>query len=209
MSTRRLFLLTVPALALAAACFSEPSYPGDQVLGTFRFSASLDRQRSNCPVVGADAGVADGGFALVEGSGTSFTFDGTFSRLADGGTGWFTLQGFSRDAGYDDAAQTVKSTHQASLPVQGCAGAQMNETLQAVLLSNSQNTAVGRSCAALADGGIPVDPDAGIIRPGPNENGYDVERACGTLTDDFIPAASTACKPCTAVYTVEGERLKQ
>lgn len=209
MSSRRLFLLSVPALALVAACFSEPSYPGDQVLGTFRFSATLDRQRTNCPVVGADAGVLDGGFALAEGGGTSFTFDGTFSRLADGGSGWFTLQGFSRDAGYDDAAQAVMSTHRATLPVAGCAGAQMDETLRAVLLSNSQNAAVGRSCGPLADGGIPVDRDAGIIPPGPNENGYDVERACGTLTDDFIPAASTACKPCTAVYTVEGERLKQ
>lgn len=208
MSTRRLFLLAVPALTLAAACFSEPSYPGDQVLGNFRFTASLDRQRTNCPVVSADAGV-DGGFALIDGSGTTFTFEGTFSKESDGGTGWFTLQGFSRDAGYDSVAQTVVSTHRASLPVQGCTGAQMDETLRAVLLSNSQNTAVGRSCGGLVDGGFPVDLDAGIIPPGPNENGYDVERACGTLTDEFIPVASTACKPCTAVYTVEGERLKQ
>ncbi len=209
MSTRRLFLLAVPALALVAACFSEPSYPGDQVLGTFRFTATLDRQRTNCPVVGADAGVLDGGFALIEGSGTAFTFDGTFSRVADGGTGWFTLQGFSRDAGYDIAAQTVESRHRAALPVQGCAGAQMDETLRAVLLSNSQNAAVGRRCSGLGDGGIPVDPDAGILPPGPNENGYDVERACGTLTDEFVPGTNPACKPCAAVYTVEGERLKQ
>lgn len=208
MSTRRLFLLAAPALALVAACFSEPSYPGNQVLGTFRFTATLDRQRSSCPVVSADAGM-DGGFALLEGSGTAFTFDGTFSREADGGSGWFTLQGFSRDAGYDIAAQTVVSHHRAALPVQGCAGAQMDETLRAVLLSNSQNTAVGRRCGGLGDGGIPLDVDAGILPPGPNENGYDVERACGTLTDEFVPGTNPACKPCAAVYTVEGERLKQ
>lgn len=209
MSTRRLLLLAAPALALGAACFSEPSYPGNQVLGTFRFTATLDRQRTNCPVVGADAGV-DGGFALVEGSGTTFTFDGTFSRDADGGAGWFTLQGFSRDAGYDIAAQTVESKHRASLPVTGCPGAQLDETLRAVLLSNSQDTAVGRRCSGLGDGGTPpVDPDAGIVPPGANENGYDVERACGTLTDDFLPGSNTACTPCAAVYSLEGERLKQ
>ncbi|XXF77128.1 hypothetical protein P2318_29345 [Myxococcaceae bacterium GXIMD 01537] len=209
MPLRRLALLTLPALALGTACFSEPSYPGDQVLGTFRFTANLDRQRSNCPVVAADAGVVDGGFALVEGSGTSFTFEGTFSRDADGGTGWFTLQGFSRDAGYDIAAQSVVSTHRAALPVEGCSGAEMEETLNAVLLSNSQNAAVGRRCSGLGDGGIPVDRDAGILPAGPNENGYDVERACGTLTDNFIPGTNVACKSCAAVFTVEGERVKQ
>lgn len=208
MSTRRL-LLAVPAATLAAACFSEPNYPGDQVLGTFRFTAALDKGRTNCPIVSADGGT-DGGFALIEGSSTSFTFEGTFSRESDGGSGWFTLQGFSRDAGFENGGQTVVSSHKASLPVTGCGSAEMEETLEAVLLSNSQNNAVGRSCGGLGDGGMPpVDLDAGIIPPGPNENGYDVERACGTLTDKFLPGESTGCTPCTAVYTVEGERLKQ
>ncbi len=208
MSSRR-FLLAVPALVLASACLSEPSYPGDQVLGTFRFTATLDRQRTNCPVLSPDAGTADAGFVLVDGTSTAFTFDGTFSRISDGGTGFFTLQGFDRKADFDDAKQTVSSTHRAALPVDGCPGAQLDETLVATLLSNSQNTAVGRRCGGLGDGGIPVDPDAGIIPPGPNENGYDVERACGTLTDAFLPGTNPSCKPCSAVYTVEGERVGQ
>jgi hypothetical protein len=208
MSAHRL-LLAVPVLALASACISEPSYPGDQVLGTFRFTATLDRQRTSCPVVSPDAGMADAGFVLVDGASTVFQFDGTFSRVSDGGTGWFSLQGFSRDASFEDSKQLVESTHRAALPVEGCTGAQLDETLRAVLLSNSQNAAVGRRCSGMGDGGVPVDLDAGILPPGPNENGYDVERACGTLTDDFLPGSNPACTPCTAVYSVEGERLSQ
>jgi hypothetical protein len=208
MPTRRL-LFAVSALALASACLSEPSYPGDQVLGTFRFTATLDRQRTNCPVVSPDAGAVDAGtFVLVDGTSTSFTFDGTFSRISDGGTGFFTLQGFDRKAEFDDAKQTVVSTHRAAVPVNGCTGAEIDETLSAVLLSNSQNTAVGRRCSGIPDGGVPLDGDAGIRAPGPNENGYDVERACGTLKDDFIPG-TTSCSRCTAVYTLEGERVGQ
>ncbi len=35
-----------------------------------------------------------------------------------------------------------------------------------------------------------------------------MQLACGTLTDDFLPGTSncTCTKPCTAVYTVEGEQ---
>jgi hypothetical protein len=209
MPIRRRLLLALPALALAGACFSDPKYPGDQVLGTFRFTASLDKAHSNCQVVSADAGMPDGGFAIIEGAGTTFTFDGTFSKQADGGSGWFTINGFSREATYDSAAQTVSSPYTATLPLAGCTGSQMDETLAVHLLSTSQNAAVGQKCSGIPDGGIPVDVDGGILPPGPNENGYDVERACGSLNDNFVPAASTSCKPCTAVYTVEGERLKQ
>jgi hypothetical protein len=203
MSLQRRFLLAFPLLAVAGACFTEPVYPGDQVLGTFRFTAKVDRQRTNCNLAGPD-------FAALGDAGT-FTFDGTFSRFADGGGGWFTLQGFSRDAGYE--GQMVRSTHRASarLPSCGtaCEGTQIEETLSAVLLSHSQDELVGRNCAGLGDGGVPLD--GGAQPPGPTPNGYDVARACGTLTDHIIPGTKNCeCKtPCTAVYTVEGSRLSQ
>jgi hypothetical protein len=184
------------------ACFSDPVYPGEQVLGTFRFDATLDRSRTTCtgqtgePVQLGDAG--------------PLRFEGTYSRGLDGGRGFFTVQGYSRSATYE--GQKAVSAHRAAAVLQGCGtncqGSQVEETLDTVLLSSSQDELIGRKCAGLqADGGVPED--GGAQPPGPTPNGYDVQRACGTLTDDFIPGTSncTCTRPCKAVYTVEGIKV--
>jgi hypothetical protein len=90
-----------------------------------------------------------------------------------------------------------------------CEGAGINETLDTLLLSSSQDELIGRKCAGLlSDGGIP-ESDGGVQPPGPTPNGYDVQRACGTLTDEFIPGTKncSCTKGCSAVYTVEGTRV--
>ncbi|KFE69142.1 hypothetical protein [Hyalangium minutum] len=203
MHLRRLVLASSPVLALVAvACFSDPVYPGDQVLGTFRFDATIDRNRTTCTgQPGEPVNLGDGGF---------IRFEGTYSRELDGGKGFFTVQGFSRSAQYE--GQRVVSTHEVAAAFQncgsGCSGSKVAETLDTVLLSNSQDELVGRRCSGLqADGGVPED--GGAQPPGPTPNGYDAQRACGTLTDDFIPGTSncTCTKPCKAVYTVEGIKV--
>ncbi|SET77802.1 hypothetical protein [Stigmatella erecta] len=199
MNLRRLVLL-VAALIAAAACMTDPVFPGDQVLGTFRFEATVDRQRTTCDLKGPD-------FTSLTDAGT-FTFEGTLSRNADQPQGWFTVQGYSRDAGFDGGR--VVSVHKAETrpPSCGasCEGAAVEEALDVLLLSNSQDTLIGRRCSGLVDGGV---PDGGGTQPGPTPTGYDVERACGTLTDDFIPGKTncTCTAPCRAFYTVEGTRV--
>ncbi|MDC0710514.1 hypothetical protein POL68_18705 [Stigmatella sp. ncwal1] len=199
MNLRRIALL-LSVLAVVAACITDPVFPGDQVLGTFRFEATVDRQRTTCDLRGPD-------FASLSDAGT-FLFDGTFSRNADQPQGWLTVQGFARDAGYEGAR--VVSVHRAATrpPSCGpsCEGTEVEESLNVLLLSNSQDTLIGRRCSGLVDGGV---PDGGAQPPGPTPTGYDVERACGTLTDDFIPGKTncTCTSPCRAVYTVEGTRV--
>jgi hypothetical protein len=198
MNLRRLFLPSLPVLALVAvACFSDPV----PVLGTFRFDATLDRSRTTCtgqtgePVQLGDAGV--------------LRFTGTFSSKGDGGTGFLTVQDFSRNAEYE--GQRVVSRHRVAATFQdcgtGCEGSQIDETLDTLLLSSSQDELIGRNCSGLVDGGVPED--GGAQPPGPTPNGYDVQRACGTLTDEFIPGTTncTCTKACRAVYTVEGVRV--
>jgi hypothetical protein len=143
------------------------------------------------------------------GDGGVLRFEGTYSRELDGGRGFFTVQGFSRSAQYE--GQKVVTTHKVAATFQSCGtncqGSQVEETLDALLLSTSQDELIGRKCAGLVDGGVPED--GGAQPPGPTPNGYDVQRACGTLTDDFIPGPSncTCTKPCRAVYTVEGIKV--
>jgi hypothetical protein len=202
MHLRRLVLLSFPALAVVAvACFSDPVYPGDQVLGTFRFDATLDRSRTTC--------TGQPGEPLQLGDGGTLRFEGTYSREADGGMGFFTVQGFSRSAQYE--GHQVVSTHKVATTFQGCGtdceGSQIEETLDTLLLSTSEDELIGGRCSGLVDGGVPQG--GGAQPPGPTPNGYDVKRACGTLTDDFIPGTRncTCTKPCKAVYTVEGIKV--
>ncbi len=201
MYLKRLVLLFLPVMAfVAVSCLSDdPVIPGEQVLGTFRFDATLDRSRTTCtgttgePVQLGDAGV--------------LRFEGTFSRN-DGGTGFLTVQGFSRSAEYSE--QRVVSVHTVAARFSGCGtgceGSKITETLDTILLSSSQDELIGRNCLGLVDGGVPED--GGAQPPGPTPNGYDVQRACGTLVDEFIPGTRncTCTKGCKAVYTVEGVR---
>ncbi|MDY7227400.1 hypothetical protein [Hyalangium rubrum] len=200
MMLRRLALLAIPAFVVGVSCLKDPVYPGDQVLGTFRFSATVDRQRTTCDLRSPD-------FAVL-GDGGTFGFDGTFSRDGDAGSGYFIVQDFPRDAGYE--GQRVTSFHRATVQLASCGanctGTAVEETLDVILLSDSQDTLIGRRCTGLVDGGVPGD---GGTPPGPTPNGYDVQRACGTLTDEYIPGTGscTCTQRCRAVYTVEGTRV--
>ncbi|MCP3141759.1 hypothetical protein [Pyxidicoccus xibeiensis] len=199
MHLKRLSFIVLPVAAVAAAmaCYSDPVYPGDQVLGTFRFEARLDAARTTC-----DASVPD--FAQMDDAGV-FRFEGTFSRDTDAGTGFFTVQQFNRPATYDgqQASSTLKATAPRATCGTGCEDSQIEETLKVTLFSDSQARTLSRDCRQ-SDGGI---PDGSV--PGPTENGYDVSLACGSLTDVFLPGTRNCnCQPstCTTAYIIQGER---
>ena len=197
--SRRLLALALPLLAVAIACVSETVYPGDLVVGTFDFHAQANWSRTDCKADGGDFnGLVDGGFG----------FSGTFSRDSVDGGVWFTLDGFSRRAIFEPPAQRYITNHRAPAQLvscgEGCQGAEIEETMAVMVLSDSQDRTIGSKCANLPDGGV---PDGSV--PGPTVNGYDAERACGELKVIFLPGKSANCKcvtSCTAVYGVEGKR---
>lgn len=199
-AARQLVLLVaLPVLALGVACLTEELYPGDLVIGLFNFHAQSDWKRTDCNPDAGDFGrLVDGGF----------DFTGTFSRNSVDGGAWFTVDGFSRLATYDAPAQRYVTTHRAAAQIpscgENCQGAAIEETMAVVVLSDSQDRAVGSQCANLPDGGL---PDGSV--PGPTLNGYDAERTCGELRVTFLPGTSDTCKckkSCSAVYSVEGKR---
>ena len=200
-SRRRLLPFALPALALVAACVSEVVYPGDLIIGLFDFKAQANWARTSCNPDGGDFNrLVDGGFE----------FAGTFSRDSVDGGAWFTIDGFSRRATYDARAQRYVTTHRAAAQLVSCGelckGSELEEVLDVVVLSDSQDRALGSRCANLSpDGGL---PDGSV--PGPTVNGYDAERACGELKVTFLPGTGEACvkcaASCSAVYGVEGKR---
>jgi hypothetical protein len=198
-ANRRLLLVSLPVLALAAACVSETVYPGDLTIGMFDFHAQANWARTDCKADGGDFNrLVDGGF----------DFSGTFSRDSTDGGVWFTIEGFSRKAAFDAPAQRYTTIHRAAAQLascgEGCEGAELDETMSVVVLSDSQDRAIGSRCSNMPDAGV---PDGSV--PGPTANGYDAERACGELRVTFLPGKSAQCKcmvSCTAVYGLEGKR---
>jgi hypothetical protein len=187
------------AAALAGfACLPEPKYPGNEVMGTFDFTATA--LSDDCAGL---SDIPDGGF----------TFSGTFSRQTDNSQAWFTLGGISREASFD--GQVVRSERTAPRRFPEClCGDKVNmvETLVVALSSKSQDALLGGGCPdAALDGGLPApNGDLGVFAPGTTPQGFDAVRACGELTDVIAPdpAAAPACQcaSCTLRYTVRGDR---
>lgn len=187
------------AFALAAcACLPDPKYPGNEVMGTFEFTATA--VSDDC--VGL-SDIPDGGF----------TFSGTFSRQTDNSQAWFTLGGISREASFD--GQVLRSVRTAGRRFPECVcgdKVSLVETMVVALSSKSQDALLAGGCPdAPLDGGMPEpNGDLGVFAPGTTPQGFDAIRACGELTDEVVPdpAAVPACEclGCTLRYTVRGDR---
>lgn len=198
---RRALLLS---LAVLCGCPNNDRPPGDEAMGVYNLRAEpvsltcgLPRIPNNFPANG-------------------FDFSGTLSRFRDGGAVFLTLDGISRDAGFD--GQIAYSTHSAprtfTLPDGGnCAPTPMEcemrvvETIVVALLSKSQSAALGDKCPANAlDGGLP-GPDAGASLPGSAATGFDSVRACGDLYEQIVGIGN--CDPlcaCLLKFRLAGDR---
>jgi hypothetical protein len=177
-----------------SACLPEASFPGAEVMGTFRFQAQA--WSSDC------VGISD----LPDGG---FPFGGTFSRTQGQSQAWFTLGERSQEATFD--GQLFSSTRTAARSFLDCEcdeQVQLVETLSVALVSRSQNRVLEGGCPERPlDGGMPgADPDAGVFLPSSTEKGFDAVRACGELVDQLVPGPGCRCVGCTLRYTVQGDR---
>ncbi len=191
--SRRVLILAVFGLC---GCPADDGPPGDENMGLYQFRAEPLSLACGLPDI-PNAG---------------FDFAGTLSRFRDGGPVFLTLNGISRDAGFD--GQILTSSHAAprtfKLPDGGsCAPCQMRviETLSIALLSKSQSSAVGDRCPPNPlDGGVP-SPDSGVTLPGSTQTGFDAVRACGDLYEEIT--GDGTCDPacaCVLKYQLVGER---
>lgn len=184
------------AMALFAGCLSE-RYPGEQVMGSFEFTAALTANDCSLSEIG-----------------TSYVFDGTFSRERDNSKVWLTVQGVNRGGGFD--GQVADSAQEALRQFAACAcdTSQVRETVRVALLSQSQLDAVlagplrnpdGSDCpvAPLTAEGLPSGD--GISRPDTLGNGtFDAVRACGELVEEILPGEGCQCPACTVTYRLTG-----
>lgn len=189
-------MLRLVLLALAlVSCAPAPGFSGDEVLGTFAFTAVREP-------------LAEDSCAFDEAQ-DSFSFEGTFSRELESGQAYFTVNGSARVGTFD--GQIAEATARAERRFEACACATtvVEETLRVALLSSSQDAVLLGQCPAAAlDGGVPVEEgvDGGVGPPRMTATGFDAVRACGELLDILVPGADCACDPCRMLYRVEGLR---
>ena len=182
--------------AICVACPGSQKPPGDEVMGTFGFTATP--VSLNCMLTE----VPDGGF----------TFDAIFSRNKNPGTqAWITSFGSSRTGTFDGqyvASDLIAGRTFTNLQV-ACGSINVDEFVHVALLSASQDALLSSTCPGtdvLFDGGIP-GPDAGGAPPSTQLSGFDAVHACGILTDVTLPDAGNPCGgECTLSYTIEGKR---
>jgi len=181
------------------ACQSSPTIHGQQI-GTFTFSSvpvgSDCQNLAAIPPIGADGG---------------FTFDAILSRDPASTQAFMRVGNVERDAGFDGQIFTSLASAPRHFIECGtnCDPVPVVETIRVVLLSSSQDSALGGSCPPNPlDGGVPVaTPDGGISPPCPTADPCDVVRACGELIDVVSPdGGSCQCDACTLLSTVEGQR---
>ncbi len=189
------------SVALVLGCGGDTAPPGDEVIGRFRFTAELV-DRGACPF----SEIPEGG---------RFEFEGIFSRRSSGEGAWFTVSGANQDGAWD--GQRFTSEHDAPRRFEAglCDDNRfvVTERLRVAILSASQDAALGAACpqdgqALLQDGAVPVDEDAGIKAPGPQDTGYDAVRACGVLEHRITPqeGACGSFTGCTLLWRVTGGR---
>ncbi len=205
---RTALLCVLGALALGAAgvaaCVQQTPLPGDEILGTFAFTATESADRDTC---GYEELVVDGGV---------FTFEATLSRQSGTGQAWMVVRGVLRDAGFDGQRFDSFATGPRRFANCGCEGVEveLQEHIAFTLLSNSQAVALNDGCP---DGGEPpVNEDAGVYPPRSTPSGFDARRACGEVRDELVPRpegrvceladGGVGCQPCVVRYQLEGVR---
>jgi hypothetical protein len=197
--------VALAALSLAG-CPQSSQLPGDEQLGSFSFHAEPP-----------DAGVYVT-CHLLDVPDAGFDFTAAFSHQRDGGMTWITIGAISHGANFDGTTLSGSYSAMRSFASCGACMTTVTEALTVVLLSQSQDQALGGRCP---DPGTapPLDPDAGITGPMSGASRYDAVRACGTLVDavssDPVPADGldytdagcwTSCNTCVLNYALQGVR---
>jgi hypothetical protein len=185
-------------LLLGLACAT--SLPGEVDAGLFEFSAST--------ALGAEDCKPD---MTLEGS---LPFEGRFrleSNLVDG---YFIYRNIHRTAQFD--GQKMVSAYETEHGfLDGCEACNLRviETLDVVLLSETQNEVLNNQCPCHASSeGIPVDEGQNIFPPRPVPSGFDAVRACGTLIARVLATPLPGqncpenCHEDDTVYYIEGIR---
>jgi hypothetical protein len=190
---------------LLLGCPGVVTPPGDEQMGRYEMEATP--RADDC----AFSEVPDGGFA----------FEVYFSRYkSPGSQSYITLGGVPHDAMFD--GQVISGSYAAQRNFADCLSCNpdggltvvtMTETLSATIVSKSQSDAV-KGCVVSP----PVDPDAGITRPGTTDTGFDAVRACGRLTEQVSidiatprtggvdAGCSPRCVACSLAYDITGDR---
>ncbi len=215
-------LLPLSAVLLIGACAEPHPIPGDELLGTFSFQATL--------VDGGCQGLADTNVPIID-------FLGTVSRCSPDsglpkcvgtpGRAFLTYLDADFDAGFDGQYVDVyPRARRRGFAECGDDPTRMEESIRFALLSASQQSALGAPFACpphALDGGVPA-PDGGVVAPSFGPNGFDAVQACGLMVETVVNEAydgggdaGTCTNPdagaprlplggCTLVYQLRGER---
>ncbi len=219
----RVVLAAVLALG-SLACPSKDVVPGSEVMGTYRFSAEVERMDCALDEFTADytPPLADGGTEGVTGANGGFVFDATFSWTPATDEAWLTLSDPAREQANEGPfglyrllglnpqqnqprpgrwdGQEFRSTDEVArvFPSKcGECGTSLEESLDVLLLSRSQSAALLGQCPpSLFDAGLPAGPD--VTPPVPTAYGFDAVRGCGNIFTRVLATTLTdggACDP--------------
>lgn len=186
------WLVPLAAVLAIAACSSSANLPGQKVIGTYAFTAAP---------TGGDC-------SFIEQPDGGFTYNATLSFDPGTSHGYVTINGVSRDAGFDGQVMDAPASANRVFSECNCGNnVVVNERITVALLSASQRAAVGGSCPPNPlDGGVPAPNDAGIAAPSEVASGFDAPIACGVQTEDIVPGTGCSCAGCSLQYSVSGVR---
>lgn len=152
------------------------------------------------------------GCELSDLTGEDFSFEAILSRESTSQKAWMTLSTYSREGTFD--GQVLSTTAEANRVFAACAkcSTRMVETISVAVLSRSQSLAAGGQCPEHPlDGGVMLDPDAGIVAPADSPLGFDGVLLCGEITNRVVAEVDeedcpAQCDGCTVRYLLRGDR---
>ena len=151
---------------------------------------------------------------LTEVTGADFSFEAVLTRQSTSDRAFVTLSGYSREGTFDGQVLTASAEANRVFEACGKCSTRVVETISVAVLSISQNGAAGGACPENPlDGGLVVNPDAGVFPPGQTLQGYDAVRLSGELMTTVVAlgiadggACETECSGCAVRYQLSGER---
>ena len=212
------------AVAVALMGCPVPPPPGDVHMGQYALTAISDRLEDGGgpkkyfllgdggPKPAEDGGI--GQCELADMTAADFSFDAVLTRQSTSQQAYVTLSGYSRDASFD--GQVFTSTTEANRVFAACSkcSTRLVETMTFAVLSPSQSGVTANQCPENPlDGGVIVNPDAGILLPGETQQGFDGVLLCGELTTRVVALGTVdggpcdpICEGCSAHYQLRGDR---